>query len=59
MIKISLICLALSGCALCQNHPYVCATAGAVLVTSVALAYAHHEDSSPVQQQKWCACETR
>jgi hypothetical protein len=35
---------ALSGCATCQEHPYVCTAVGAVVVTSVALAAAHHYD---------------
>ena len=33
----------LGGCATCQNHPYVCAVGGAVIVGSVAATVAARE----------------
>jgi hypothetical protein len=35
--------LALGGCATCQNHPYVCAIGGAIIVGSVVATVEAHQ----------------
>ena len=48
MVVFAIAGAALSGCATCQNHPYVCAVGGAIVVGSVAATIEahHHSDSS-------------
>jgi hypothetical protein len=36
--------LSLSACATCERHPYVCATAGAIVVGSIAYTLEMHSD---------------
>lgn len=38
--------LLLSGCATCQNHPYVCAAGTAIVVGSIAASVQHHHDQT-------------
>lgn len=47
-----ILALALSGCATCEQHPYMCGFATAVVVGSIAATLAsndcsHHANSSP------------
>lgn len=47
--------LALTGCATCQRHPYICAVGGAVIVGSIAASYASDHDRHAQHFTPLCA----
>lgn len=46
------LCLSLSGCATCREHPAVCSVAAAVVVGSVVATLDAHERASPPTAQR-------